>query len=105
MTAVWFVLAVGLGAAIRLRINRLGWGWAGTLLANAVGCFLLGWLIATDPSTATTTVIGTGFLGSLTTYSMVAIDASEGRAAHRLTVIVGNLLFGFAALVAGHALG
>ncbi len=50
MTPVLFVLAAGLGAATRLRINQFGWTWISTLVANVVGSFALGWLLAGDPS-------------------------------------------------------
>lgn len=105
MTAVLFVFAAGLGAATRLRINRFGWTWISTLVANVLGSFLLGWLVASEPTASTATVLGTGFLGSLTTFSMFAIEASEGRAARRLAVVASNLVLGLTAAAAGYALG
>lgn len=104
MTALLFVLASGLGAATRLRINQYGWTWISTLTANVVGSFVLGWLIATDPTDSVRTVIGTGYLGSLTTFSMFALEATEGAPRRRIVIISATLLLGLLAAAAGHTL-
>lgn len=105
MTAVLFAAAAGLGAATRLGVNTLGWTWLSTLAVNVVGSLLLGWLIASQPTDATLTVVGTGYLGSLTTFSMFAIEAGEGGPRRRWAVVTSNLLLGLAAASLGHALG
>ena len=105
MTAVLFVVASGLGAATRLRINQYGWTWISTLVANVLGSFALGWLLAGDPSDAIRTVIGTGYLGSMTTFSMFALEATEGPPRRRIAIISTTLVLGLAAATAGHALG
>lgn len=105
MTVVLFALASGLGAAIRLRVNQYGWTWISTLVVNVFGAFALGWLLAGDPTDRTATVIGTAFLGSLTTFSMFALEATEGAPRRRMTIIVSTLVLGLAAASAGHALG
>lgn len=105
MTAALFLLASGLGAAARFRISRFGWTWPGTLLANVVGSFLLGWLLAGEPAASTATVIGTGFLGSLTTFSMFALEATEGGPRRRLTILLSTLVGCLLAATVGHALG
>jgi CrcB protein len=105
VTGVWFVVAAGLGAAARLRINQYGWTWISTLVANVLGSFLLGWLLASEPSSSVATVVGTGFLGSLTTFSMFSLEATEGAPRRRIAVIVSTLVLGLAAVSAGHALG
>ena len=105
MTAVLFVIASGFGAATRLRINQYGWTWVSTLVANVLGSFALGYLLAGDPSDRLRTVIGTGYLGSLTTFSMFALEATEGVPKRRITIISATLIFGLLAATAGHALG
>ena len=66
-----------------------------------------GWLhlLAGDPSDRLRTVIGTGYLGSLTTFSMFALEATEGAPKRRITIISATLIFGLLAATAGHALG
>lgn len=105
MTPVLFALAAGLGAATRLRINQFGWTWVSTLVANVMGSLALGWMLAGDPSEQIRTVIGTAYLGSLTTFSMVALEASEGPARRRMAIIVSNLALGLAAAAVGHTIG
>lgn len=105
MTAVLFVVASGLGAATRLRINQYGWTWMSTLVANVLGAFALGWLLAGDPSDMVRTVVGTGYLGSLTTFSMFALEATEGSPRRRIAIISTTLILGVTAATAGHAIG
>jgi CrcB protein len=105
VTGVLFVVAAGLGAATRLRINQYGWTWISTLVANVVGSFLLGLLLAGDPSDTVRTVIGTGYLGSLTTFSMFALEATEGAPRRRIAIISATLVLGLLAATAGHAIG
>jgi CrcB protein len=105
MTAVLFVLASGLGAATRLRINQYGWTWVSTLTANVIGSLALGWLIASDPSDSVRTVIGMGYLGSLTTFSMFALESTEGAPRRRIAIISTTLLLGLLAATAGYTIG
>ncbi len=51
----------------------------GTLLINFIGCFLLGWFLTfvgqkNNISTNTTLFIGTGFIGSFTTFSTFSAE-------------------------------
>ena len=105
MTAVLFVVASGLGAATRLRINQYGWTWVSTLVANVIGSFALGWLLASDPSDSVLTVLGIGYLGSLTTFSMFALEATEGPSRRRIAIISATLLLGLLAATLGHTIG
>ena len=105
MTALLFVVASGLGAATRLRINQYGWTWISTLVVNVVGSLALGWLLAGDPSDTVRTVIGTGYLGSLTTFSMFALEATEGAPLRRISIISATLVLGLLAATLGHAIG
>lgn len=104
MTAVAFVLAAAIGASVRYAVNLLGRGWYGTLVVNVVGAFVLGWLVASDVPSATLTVVGTGFCGTLTTFSSFALEATGGPPAVRIKVITSTLVLGIAAAAVGLAL-
>ena len=105
MTQIAFALAAGAGAAIRHAINQLGWTWRGTLLVNAVGSAALGWLLASAPSESVMTAIGVGLLGSLTTFSMFAIEVVEARRSERLVIAASTLACCVGGALLGHAVG
>lgn len=105
MTAIWFVLAAAGGAVARHQVNRLGTGWRGTLAINVVGAFALGLLIASEPGHDTITVVGTGLIGSLTTFSTFALEFAEAPRRLRLVIVVGTVGLGLAAATLGHSLG
>ncbi|WP_018685065.1 fluoride efflux transporter FluC [Actinokineospora enzanensis] len=73
------VLVVALGAAVGAPLRyvigrRLRTPW-GTLVANLLGSFVLGVVIATaDPQWRL--LLGTGFCGALTTYSTFAYETT-----------------------------
>lgn len=76
LTAIGFVFLAGLGAVLRALAGRY-WnrpqGFAlGTFTVNVGGSFLLGLLDKVAP--AVLTVLGVGFLGTLTTYSSFVRD-------------------------------
>ncbi|WP_040492686.1 fluoride efflux transporter FluC [Ilumatobacter nonamiensis] len=77
MTPVLFVLAAAGGAIGRHVVGRLACSWQALLIVNTVGAALLGWLGTRDVSAATTTVVGIGFCGALTTFSSFALEARE----------------------------
>lgn len=105
MTAALFLLAAAGGAVARHQVNRLGTGWRGTLWLNVVGAFVLGWLLAADPSGATRTVVGSGMLGSLTTFSTFSLEVVEAPRWHRLVIVTATVVLGLGAAAIGHALG
>lgn len=105
MTPLLFVAAAGLGAVTRLRINQFGWTWLSTLVANVIGAFALGWLTAAAPGESVMTVVGTGYLGSLTTFSMFALEATEGGRRRRMAIVSTTLVLGLGAAALGHAIG
>ena len=84
----------------------------GTLVANVVGCFLIGLLIGSGQDEANRNLkllFGVGFLGALTTFSTFGAetvghvnDQSHGIAIGNVVVNVG---VGLAAVVAGMWLG
>ena len=86
MTA-FLLVALGGGAGALLRyavqrafIARTGQPRAGTLLVNLVGTFALGLLLGlplTAENRAAQLLVGTGFLGGLTTFSTVMAQLAE----------------------------
>lgn len=107
MTAVLFVLAAATGALGRYGVNQLGVGstWTRTLGVNVAGAFAFGLLAANAESAATLTVVGTGLLGSFTTFSTFALEASTGPARQRLLVTGSTLVLGLGAGALGMTLG
>ena len=113
-------IAIGgaLGAICRFTISEWASGLTegdfpvGTLIANVVGCLLIGVLIGSgkaDTSVHWRLGFGTGFLGALTTFSTFGaetIKASQdghwGVAGMNIGV---NLVLGLAAVVAGLWIG
>lgn len=118
MSALSWLLLVPSGAlgalarhgAGRTIANRLGahapWG---VLAVNLVGAFLLGVLVGAGIPDAALTALGTGFLGSFTTFStwMVEIDALAVSTRWRFALAnaVVPAVLGFALAAAGYAVG
>lgn len=109
-----------LGALCRYLSNILiqhalvGTSYAGfplaTLLVNVGGSFLLALLVYGAPGLSPTwrAAIGTGFIGSLTTFSTFELEShglwEQGLISWTTLYVAGNLLFGFAAVLAGKGL-
>tara|TARA_Y100001960_G_C14536745_1_gene758831 strand:- start:125 stop:454 length:330 start_codon:yes stop_codon:yes gene_type:complete len=76
MIGVCFILTAGTGAVLRwLAINKWPGNYHGTIAINVIGSFTLGLLGSlTNP---VLTILGTGGLGSLTTFSTFIADATE----------------------------
>ena len=68
MTSVLFTFAAMAGALVRVAL-RDRFGRPATTAVNLLGSFLLGLVIAGGLGDNATTIIGTGFCGSLTTMS------------------------------------
>ncbi len=81
----------------------------GVLAINLLGAFLLGLLVGAHPSDVAVIALGTGFLGSFTTFStwMLETDALAvaGRWNSALLNIVGAVLGGLVLVAAGFAAG
>ena len=103
MTAVWFCLAAGIGAVLRHGVNQLGYSWKGTLAVNVVGSFVLGALLASEPSHHVLTVVGTGGCGSLTTFSMFSLEAIEAHGSTRAQVVGATVAGSLVAAALGYA--
>src|SRR4029079_17722304 len=116
-TAVVLAVAAGgcLGAEARWALaealphdaGQLPWS---TLLANVVGCFLIGVLMVLVTERwphrrLARPFLGTGILGGFTTFSTYVVDTRALAAAHRpglaAVYLVGTLVVGLFAVVAG----
>lgn len=121
MTILGLLVAGGCGALLRYEVElnvrrRFGPSFPfGILVINVTGSFLLGLLIGLAEHhgvrAAVVTVLGTGLLGSYTTFSTFAFDtvalAERGRVVAAATNIGVSLVLGLGAaalgLAAGHA--
>jgi len=116
MTLVAVVLGGILGTGLRLAIDQLvvpdsAFPWA-TLLINVVGSFVLGLLVARVWPSAPAWLragLGTGLLGSFTTFSAVMVAlltlTSAGMTLLAVVYLVASLVLGFAAALLGIRLG
>ena len=88
LTWIWIAVAGALGALSRWGISRAGYtlfgsGFAwGTLFANALGCFLMGFLMYVGLNTdriphSLRIALSIGFLGALTTFSTFSYETVE----------------------------
>lgn len=85
MFYIALILAGGCGALLRYLITRMTINLEcaalpfGTLIANMLGCFLIGYLSLTlvhrwPASQETQTIVITGFLGGFTTFSAFSLE-------------------------------
>jgi len=116
---VWIAMAGALGALCRWWISRAGYAllggnfaW-GTLIANVIGCFLLGFLmhfglVSDKLSAPARTALTVGFLGALTTFSTFSYETvcyvEDGNWIAAAVNVSVNLIIGLAATVGGLAL-
>jgi CrcB protein len=118
MTAlVWVGVALLGGGASLLRFrvdqlvqHRLGYPFPwGTLLVNVTGSFVLGLLVGLGVAGNALLLLGTGAVGSYTTFSTWMLEterlAEDGRSGAAAANLAGSLAAGLAAVAAGWALG
>lgn len=74
MTALLFAIAAAGGAVVRHALGRAVCSWQAVLVVNTLGAALLGWIVTRNVSESTTTIIGVGFCGALTTFSAFALE-------------------------------
>lgn len=114
-------LGGSLGAVARFLITRLllailpGYVGAGTLAANVLGSFFIGWALGVSPPRTTfgddfRIFLVTGMLGGFTTFSALAYETSVLWSRHGAGWIgwahlAANLVLGLAAVAAGDAVG
>ena len=79
LTTACFVFLAVLASVARSTLNTKAKSKQilGTLTANISSSFILGLLISYDLSPATMTILGTGLLGSFSTFSTVAMETTE----------------------------
>ena len=114
MTPLLVALGALIGAPLRLLAVRLagrdgGDAALGTLAVNVLGSALLGVVLGrADASAAVVALVGTGFCGTLTTFSTFGVDVLrliEERALGRaLGYVTATLVLGLGAAAAGYAL-
>lgn len=105
MTAIGFLAAAGVATVLRVaasaRLNRESFPW-GTLAVNVLGSFALGLLAGAGETT--TVILAGGALGSLTTFSTLAVEIVELWRRNRcraLTYAGASLVGGVAAAFLG----
>ena len=115
MTAAWVALGALVGAPLRLLADRVavarrGSGSVlGTLTVNVLGCALLGVLLGLrNVSPAVLALVGTGFCGTLTTFSTFGYDVvrlvEERMVARALAYLGGSLVLGLGTAATGYLL-
>lgn len=115
MTVLWVALGAVAGAPLRMLADRLavarrGRGSVlGTLAVNVLGSALLGGLAgARGVSPVVLALVGTGFCGTLTTFSTFAYDLvrliEERHAFRAVADLVGSLALGLGAATIGYLL-
>ena len=115
LTWCLIIPAGALGALARYETGRLMWTrfglrapW-GVLVVNLLGAFLLGLLAGAHPSDVLVIALGTGFLGSFTTFSTWMVESDMYGAGEQwnplLLSIVGPLVGGLILVAAGFAAG
>ena len=118
--ALYIAIAGALGALSRWGISLAGqaafgssFAW-GTLIANVLGCFLLGFLmhvglVSDKIPPSLRTAITVGFLGALTTFSTFSFETvkylEDGSWMLAAGNIAANLIVGLTATIGGLALG
>ena len=113
MTPLLVVLGAAVGAPLRLLASRLaGRGGRdpalGTLVVNVAGSAVLGLLLGlADVPPAVMALVGTGFSGTLTTFSTLGADIVRLRAerslGRSLAYVIATLVLGLAAAAATFA--
>ena len=112
MTALWVALGALVGAPLRLLADRTAVAHrgpgsvVGTLAVNVAGSAVLGVLLGLrDVSPAVLALVGTGFCGTLTTFSTFGWDVVrlvEERAVTRaVAYLSGSLVLGLGAAALG----
>ena len=90
----------GSGASIRWRLQNLHlWdGWVSTVFVNIFSSFFIGFLVAANPASEVVTIVGVGFLGSLSTFSTIIMQTAKtiDDRNHGLTVLIlgSNIVLG-----------
>jgi CrcB protein len=114
---LWVFLGGGLGSIARygigdlLKSQSLVFPW-GTLLANAVSCIILGYLLAynlkTPLSPSYRLLLMTGFCGGFSTFSTFSSETylllQDGKYNLALAYVAGSLIVGLLGIILGFRL-
>ncbi|WP_404380040.1 CrcB family protein [Knoellia locipacati] len=98
MTALLVALGAAVGAPLRYAVNhwmRERWGatpTAGTLAVNVIGSLVLGVVVGAGVDGSRLALVGTGFCGSLTTFSTLALELQDAFGDERPRDAVVNVL-------------
>lgn len=97
------------GANLRYAVTLFAPGLPGTLAVNAAGSLALGFLVYEAVGTSvlaeeSRTLLTTGFLSSLTTYSTFAVQTAGVAPLLMVANVAANYLLGFVGVVVGRAL-
>lgn len=100
---LYFCLAAGLGAVVRYLVisfmPRITNFFTGVFYVNIIGAFLMGVLSVNMNSNVWHIIIGTGFIGGLTTFSTMMTQGEQFNSFKRsmvyfaLTLVLGIFLF------------
>ena len=114
MTPLLVVAGAVVGAPLRLLVTRIAGRdgrdpAAGTVVVNVMGSAILGVLLGLrDVSPAVLALVGTGFCGTLTTFSTFGADVlrlvEERTLGRALLYLAATLLLGLGAAAAGYVL-
>lgn len=107
VTYALVAVAGAAGALFRFGLDSIGVSSpTATLLANTIGCLLLGGLVSVSApdDRRSRAIIGGGFLGALTTYSGLATITLEGDLAVGAGYLLLTYSLGLSALWAGGVL-
>ena len=111
LTFVLFILLAAIGSVVRWTLqNSRKWSKSlGTFIANIIASFLLGVLLGGSPSGEEVTIIGSGFLGSFSTFSTVMMEVSDELEKEKRvlasTYLVASIITGVAAAFLGLEVG
>lgn len=111
LTFVLFILLAAIGSVLRWTLqNSRKWGKSsGTFIANIIASFLLGVLLGGSPSGEEVTIIGSGFLGSFSTFSTVMMEVSDELEKEKRvlasTYLVASIITGVSAAFLGLEVG
>lgn len=111
----WLLVAVGaaVGAPTRYAVTQVlrdrgATTHAGTLLVNVAGSLVLGLLVGRGVEGNSLALVGTGFCGSLTTMSTLALEVWDAiidrRTPHAVTTLALHLVLGLGAAWLGWSL-
>lgn len=121
MTVLWVAVGAAVGAPLRYLVDRGVRAWLGErfpwgiLLCNVAGSLVLGVVAGSAIGADWNALLGTGFCGTLTTYSTFGYDTARlaqrgsggerGQGIRAVLNVVASIVLGVCAAIAGVSLG